>query len=391
MSRHQQGSTYFAPSPLGSEVNDRLSNGAGHGNPARGTSYSALRIILAVIAIAFAAEVVVMLILAQVAIDSLVAEAFADAAMLTTIIAPALYFIVFRPLLALIREHRHSKESFRAIVDKSDDGILLVGQSGIVRFANHAATHLLNRKYEQLVCKNFGLPISEDKTTEIDLVTGAGMTVTAEMRVLSTHWHNESCFLVTLRDVTANANLREKLREQSLHDELTGLHNRRGFFTLSERPFKMAQRGGPRVRLCFIDLDGMKPINDVHGHDCGDLALKDTAALLRDTFRETDIIARLGGDEFAVLCLSPASTTEETSPIARLQERVADFNNAGHRPYQLSFSMGTVDHDPSGSASLNELLARADEHMYNHKQEKQTARDQQEARLAAAAVAHSKI
>ena len=390
MSSHPPQAPRCAPSRLGSEGDFCLPERVVGETDRRAARYSPWRIMLTIIACTFLAEVLVMLVLSQMKINSAVGEAVVGAGMLAALIAPALYFIVFRPLLALIQANRRSKENFRAIVDKSDDGILLVSQSGIVRFANPAATRLLNRKHEELLCEQFGLPLSKDKPVEVDLVTGIGTAVTAEMRVLNTRWQGEDCFLVTLRDVTGNANLREQLRAQSLTDELTGLHNRRGFFTLGERPFKMAQRGQPHVQLCFVDLDGIKSINDTHGHEQGDLALKDAADLLRQTFRETDIIARLGGDEFAVLCLSPASATEETPPFDRLQENVTAFNNASHRPYELSFSMGTVEHTPGEPTSLNDLLARADERMYQHKLGKRTTRDQRETRPPGNALAHSR-
>ncbi len=95
----------------------------------------------------------------------------------------------------------------------------------------------------------------------------------------------------------------EELRNLSLTDELTGLHNRRGFITLSQQQIRQAKRTKKEMLLLFVDLDGLKKINDGFGHSEGDRALFAVAALLRETFRDSDIVARIGGDEFAVLAM----------------------------------------------------------------------------------------
>jgi two-component system cell cycle response regulator len=92
-----------------------------------------------------------------------------------------------------------------------------------------------------------------------------------------------------------------RLRSLSLMDELTGLHNRRGFIGLADQRLKLNSREGLRSTLIFIDVDNLKFINDNFGHAEGDFALQQVAALLRECFRESDIIGRLGGDEFSVL------------------------------------------------------------------------------------------
>jgi two-component system cell cycle response regulator len=95
-----------------------------------------------------------------------------------------------------------------------------------------------------------------------------------------------------------------------LTDDLTGLHNRRGFFALAQQQLALARRQGEPCLLFFADLDNMKAINDSLGHSQGDLALQDAAAVLQRTFRASDILARIGGDEFAVLAMEadPSST-----------------------------------------------------------------------------------
>ena len=98
-------------------------------------------------------------------------------------------------------------------------------------------------------------------------------------------------------DITEQKRMEEELRSLSLHDELTGLYNRRGFITLAEQQCKIADRMKREMMMIYIDLVKMKYINDTFSHQEGDRALIDTANILRNTFRPADIIARIGGDE----------------------------------------------------------------------------------------------
>lgn len=105
-----------------------------------------------------------------------------------------------------------------------------------------------------------------------------------------------------VRDRTAaleNAN--EEIRRLSVTDELTGLNNRRGFYLLAEQKLRGTHHLGHNCVLAFLDVDGLKRVNDEQGHDVGDALLRDVAELLLAGRRESDILARLGGDEFCVL------------------------------------------------------------------------------------------
>ena len=104
-----------------------------------------------------------------------------------------------------------------------------------------------------------------------------------------------------VRDITERKKIEETLRNSSLKDDLTGLFNRRGLLKQAAPYFDFARRQKENLLLLFIDLDGMKRINDEFGHNEGDNALINTAAILNRSFRSSDIIARLGGDEFTVL------------------------------------------------------------------------------------------
>jgi diguanylate cyclase (GGDEF)-like protein/PAS domain S-box-containing protein len=170
-------------------------------------------------------------------------------------------------------------------------------------------------------------------------------------------------------DITELKQMEEGLREMALRDPLTGLYNRRGFITLAEQQLKTVKRSKRPLLLTYVDIDGLKQINDTLGHEEGDQALTDTADILRGTFRESDIIARIGGDEFAVLSLDVADMNREAYS-ARLQGNVDAFNALRQRPYPVALSWDTAVCAPKAPLSLDKLLSAADQLMYRHKKDK---------------------
>ncbi len=161
--------------------------------------------------------------------------------------------------------------------------------------------------------------------------------------------------------------LTDKLAELSLTDELTGLYNRRGFMTLGEQQFRLADRLVQRFVLIFADLDDMKAVNDRYGHREGDRLLVLAAEVLRRVFRSSDVVGRLGGDEFGVIALGTSGETIDKM-LGRLTGEVDRVNaEGGGRPRHLSFSVGVAELDPGRAESLEALLSRADEAMYRQK------------------------
>ena len=159
--------------------------------------------------------------------------------------------------------------------------------------------------------------------------------------------------------------VREDLRDLALTDDLTGLHNRRGFFALAGQQIKIARRNQRCALLFFADLDGLKQINDRFGHSEGDRAIARAAQILRDTFRKSDIIARLGGDEFAILA-NEAFADSQKHIWTRLKEHLCAEGSRDPR-YSLSLSVGVARFDPRGAVTLEELLEFADQAMYEAK------------------------
>ena len=172
----------------------------------------------------------------------------------------------------------------------------------------------------------------------------------------------------SLRYAIERDRLRKSLQTLSLLDDLTGLHNRRGFRVLAEQHLRLIRRKGAAL-LVYLDVDNLKSVNDTYGHMEGNRALVETAMILRACFRQADIIARMGGDEFCVL-MTDAHLHTALQVRKRLENRIERTNAIPGRRYQLSLSVGITDVPVTGQPVLEELLSLADNLMYEQKRSK---------------------
>lgn len=203
---------------------------------------------------------------------------------------------------------------------------------------------------------------------------GANRTLSGEPIDVSLTWsaapgHEDdlSKVIISLQDITEQKRAEEALRNISLVDDLTGLYNRRGFFALAEQQLKLASRMNTSLLLLYSDLDQLKRINDTLGHPTGDLALIEVATVLKETFRDADILARLGGDEFVILAMETSEVSVDTL-ATRLQGTLKTHNRQAGRRYQLSLSIGIAIFDPVAPCSVTDLITQADSLMYQQKQ-----------------------
>lgn len=180
------------------------------------------------------------------------------------------------------------------------------------------------------------------------------------------------CGVFSFVDIGRRKELEDRLREMSLRDPMTGLYNRRGFFTVGQQVIREARRRSMTVGVLFVDLDGLKAINDGQGHAAGDRAILETAGMLTDCFRESDVAARLGGDEFAVL-FGETGPYERNVIRSRLSSRLNRLNRSGKLPFELSLSIGFCCAGGS-EADLESLLTAADNRMYEDKRRRRAKR-----------------
>jgi diguanylate cyclase (GGDEF)-like protein len=173
----------------------------------------------------------------------------------------------------------------------------------------------------------------------------------------------------SLRYAVERNRLQRELARMSIVDELTGLYNRRGFFTLGQKEYERAKRRKLEFLIIFADLDGLKTINDTYGHDAGDQYLQDAARFFKSSFRSSDILARIGGDEFAIVAYETGRVTSDVIR-RRIEGQLARFNERENLVHDVSISIGIADYDPGSTLTLDELLSKADSLMYEVKKNK---------------------
>jgi diguanylate cyclase (GGDEF)-like protein/PAS domain S-box-containing protein len=284
---------------------------------------------------------------------------------------------------------RQSEERFRSLVQNSSDIVTVLQADGTISYESPSIERILGYRPEELVGKNIVEFVHPEDVPRIQSILsegiqGPGFSAVGEFRFRHANgsWiYIESSamnrlddpviqgLVVNSRDITERKRAEEALRSLSLTDDLTGLYNRRGFMTLAEQQWKLAKRLNSRMLLLFADIDNLKGINDTFGHQEGDLALIETANLLKEAFRESDLIARVGGDEFVVLTMG---APEENVAIitARLQTKLAARNARGDLPFQLEISTGAAYCDADSFYSIDEMLAQTDALMYEQKRHK---------------------
>ena len=286
---------------------------------------------------------------------------------------------------------RQSEARFRALFEQAEVGVAEI-EMGTGRFltVNRRLCEIVGRTEEEMLSTTFqaithpeDLHLHDEKTAL--LIAEKIRNYTLEKRyirkdgaivwvniTISPLWQRGEAtgrYISVVQDITERRRMEEEIREMSLRDPLTELYNRRGFITLSEQQLKAANRTNRQMLLAFIDVDDLKMINDKLGHEEGDKALIDTAAIIRRTFRESDIIARLGGDEFAVLAIDTVDLDPDVFS-KRLQQHIDAFNAEANRQYKLAMSRGSAIYDPESPVSLDHLMSSADGMMYAQKKSK---------------------
>ena len=163
----------------------------------------------------------------------------------------------------------------------------------------------------------------------------------------------------------------KQLQNLSLTDDLTGVYNRRGFLLHAEQQLKLfrSRPNDSSLFLMMADMDKLKPINDQYGHEEGSAAIIKTAEILRQTFRNADIIARLGGDEFAVLIINAVKNSDRII-AERLQHNFDKYNAGNEKPYKIMASFGIVEVEFESAIAIEEMMKQADEEMYKQKRGK---------------------
>ena len=155
----------------------------------------------------------------------------------------------------------------------------------------------------------------------------------------------------------------EQLRMLSLTDDLTGLYNRRGLLAVGEYLMRSVRRRGTGLGVVYVDVEGLKDINDRFGHSEGDKALRSLAGAIRGATRESDVTGRVGGDEFVILADDGPGITGDL--LRRLERRLAALNTSSAHSFRLAVSGGAAEWDGDERVTLQQLIERADGHRHD--------------------------
>lgn len=172
--------------------------------------------------------------------------------------------------------------------------------------------------------------------------------------------------LATLRDLSELVEHELAAVQLATMDELTQLANRRGFISRAGQSWSLCRRQGLPATLVFFDLNKFKRINDQYGHAEGDTALRAFGDVMGRTFRQSDVLARLGGDEFVVF-LSDATPVFVDEVLVRFRCALDSYNLAAGRGYDIGFAQGVVNAGACSTLSIEDMLLKADDQMYQQK------------------------
>ncbi|KAF0219533.1 MAG: response regulator [Geobacteraceae bacterium] len=278
-----------------------------------------------------------------------------------------------------ITERKRFEETLRkqlAAMESSMDGMAILDKKGNYVYVNHAHAEIFGYDSpDELVGKNWRVLYEEGESRKIEHeimsllrlegkwrgeAVGKRRDGTTFPQEISLTVIEEGGIICVVRDITERKATEEKLMYMSTHDPLTGFYNRAYF---EEEMDRLERSRLFPVSIVMADLDGLKEINDTHGHAAGDKLLQEAAKVLYSVFRAEDMVARIGGDEFVVL-LPEAGAAVVENALKRIRETLEDASRS-LEGIPLSLSLGTATAEDSGK--LLEAMKLADERMYQDK------------------------
>jgi diguanylate cyclase (GGDEF)-like protein/PAS domain S-box-containing protein len=283
---------------------------------------------------------------------------------------------------------RESEEHYRRIIESAEVGIWMLDAERITMFTNRKIAQMLGYTLEEMKGKSFleftdaegrslieskmqSRPLSLNGQYDFNFRRKDGTDLWTIMSISPIFDKMGECdgALIMITDITERKKAEEQLKYISLRDPLTGLYNR-AYFEDGMR--RLESYRFARVGIIMCDVDGLKLINDILGHNAGDSILIAAADIIKECFRAGDVVARVGGDEFAVFLLNTEKDVIETA-CRRMRQAISTYNSI-HLALPLSLSIGFAVNDGK-SISMNSLYKEADYNMYKEKQNRsQSAR-----------------
>lgn len=288
------------------------------------------------------------------------------------------------PIKAAEQALKESESRYRTFIDDSPLGVLIT-QNGLVRFVNPALLAMLGYREEAIVNHPFlDHVFADDRAMVLDIhqrrmrgepvpdsyvcrvVVHGGEVRYWRLAVRTIDWNGPAGHAM-VADITELKRAEERLEQAAHFDALTGIPNRVLLADRMRQALAQCSRTGKTMAVCYLDLDGFKPINDRWGHEAGDQLLKEMARRLTACLRAGDTVARLGGDEFVMLLLNLDRIDECEGALERVLAAIAQpMTVAGHEA-AVTASIG-VSMYPSDAGDPDMLLRHADQAMYMAKE-----------------------
>lgn len=280
----------------------------------------------------------------------------------------------------LEERYQHLVEGTHGLICTHDlDGVILTINPSACELLEYESSEIIGRNLRDFIVPSrrqyFHIFLERIRLNAVDkgimlLAARSGRELTFQYHNIKITQHVERPYVLGhAYDITELTELQEQLKQLTVTDDLTGLNNRRGFLTRANERMTLATRSGESLKLIFGDIDGLKKINDRLGHAAGSQVICDAAEILKDSFRQSDVICRWGGDEFIVLLSGSVDTSAEIE-MDRIRQKIDAFNARSDRPYTLAMSLGVVPVDLTSGVPLDDIIAQADESMYEHKRSK---------------------
>lgn len=287
------------------------------------------------------------------------------------------------PRLDQLSELLRSQKRFRTAFEQAPIGMLFVDPEGRIHSCNSAFETLVGYEDPVVGTTAIDLVCSADRASALRWVaslrrrpdyvyacdlrlkhaTSASIPVHVAGSVIEED-DRSRFYLIHVVDLSERRRMESELRRQAFIDPLTGLLNRRGLLSAGPELIRRNQNQTQVTTGVFIDLDGLKAINDTFGHESGDQAIVDVATVIVSAFPSGSLFARLGGDEMYVL--TSLSTPDPDTLNAALRSRLADHAASNGRPYSLSASAGTSTYR-GGTDTIANLIDRSDRDLYAHR------------------------
>jgi diguanylate cyclase (GGDEF)-like protein/PAS domain S-box-containing protein len=233
-----------------------------------------------------------------------------------------------------------------------------------ISLGNYPIEYTLNREPELL--EIFKSEIAQDFSSVID---GEERFFEIDAMQLGDLHDGNTRMLKTIRDVTEDKKMQEKLKVLATTDSLSGLYNRTEFMNLAQREFAWTKRHNKKLSLLMMDLDCFKIVNDTFGHAAGDQVIREMGSIIMASFRKTDIVGRIGGEEFAVV-LKNASFKDAKKVAEQFRETVAGKKVIyGNQVISITVSIGvaSICGDTDDSNNIEDILKKADDALYKAK------------------------